>query len=47
MLMFYHDKRLQYYTPPERPDAIYAKKIQELIGGTFGEFWYAEEVSQW
>lgn len=35
--MFYHDKRLQYYTPPERPDPIYAKKIQELIGGTFGE----------
>jgi Mn-containing catalase len=35
--MFYHDKRLQYFTPPERPDAAYAKKIQELIGGTFGE----------
>lgn len=35
--MFYHDKRLQYFTPPERPDAVYAKKIQELIGGTFGE----------
>lgn len=35
--MFYHNKRLQYYTRPERPDPIYAKKIQELIGGTFGE----------
>ncbi|MBD3883464.1 manganese catalase family protein [Phormidium tenue FACHB-886] len=35
--MFYHDKRLQYYTRPDRPDALYAKKIQELIGGTFGE----------
>ncbi|MBD2462610.1 manganese catalase family protein [Oscillatoria sp. FACHB-1407] len=35
--MFYHDKRLQYFTPPERPDPVYAKKIQELIGGTFGE----------
>lgn len=35
--MFYHDKRLQYFTPPERPDAIYAKKMQELIGGVFGE----------
>ncbi|NJR39701.1 MAG: manganese catalase family protein [Leptolyngbyaceae cyanobacterium CSU_1_4] len=35
--MFFHDKRLQYYTRPERPDPIYAKKIQELIGGTFGE----------
>jgi Mn-containing catalase len=35
--MFYHTKRLQYFTPPEKPDPIYAKKIQELIGGTFGE----------
>jgi Mn-containing catalase len=35
--MFYHKKRLQYFTKPERPDPIYAKKIQELIGGTFGE----------
>lgn len=35
--MFYHDKRLQYFTPPEHPDPIYAMKIQELIGGTFGE----------
>jgi Mn-containing catalase len=35
--MFYHTKRLQYFTKPESPDPIYAKKIQELIGGTFGE----------
>lgn len=35
--MFYHEKRLQYFTPPSKPDAIYAMKIQELIGGAFGE----------
>ncbi|NJO78729.1 MAG: manganese catalase family protein [Cyanobacteria bacterium RM1_2_2] len=35
--MFYHQKRLQYYTRPEHPDAVYAKKVQELIGGAFGE----------
>jgi len=35
--MFYHNKRLQYYTKPEQPDPVYAKKLQELIGGTFGE----------
>jgi len=35
--MFYHKKHLQYFTPPEQPDAIYAKKLQELIGGSFGE----------
>ncbi|MBW4498549.1 MAG: manganese catalase family protein [Scytonema hyalinum WJT4-NPBG1] len=35
--MFYHTKRLQYYTPPAKPDPLYAKKVQELIGGVFGE----------
>lgn len=35
--MFFHKKQLQYFTPPQRPDPIYAMKIQELIGGTFGE----------
>jgi Mn-containing catalase len=35
--MFLHKKQLQYFTPPEKPDPIYAKKIQELIGGVFGE----------
>lgn len=35
--MFFHKKQLQYFTPPEQPDPIYAMKIQELIGGVFGE----------
>ncbi len=35
--MFYHEKQLQYFTPPERPDAVYAMKLQELIGGSLGE----------
>lgn len=35
--MFYHKKRLQYFTKPEHPDAVFAKKMQELIGGPFGE----------
>ncbi|MDZ8188226.1 MAG: manganese catalase family protein [Nostoc sp. ChiSLP02] len=35
--MFYHTKKLQYFKPPEKPDPVYAMKIQELIGGTFGE----------
>lgn len=35
--MFYHQKRLQYFTPPTKPDAVYAKKLQELVGGSFGE----------
>ncbi len=35
--MFYHKKQLQYFTPPDRPDPVYAKKLQELIGGPMGE----------
>jgi Mn-containing catalase len=35
--MFRHDKRLQYYTRPDAPDPILAKKMQELIGGVYGE----------
>ncbi len=35
--MFYHTKRLQYEAKPEQPDAVYAHKLQELIGGAWGE----------
>jgi Mn-containing catalase len=35
--MFLHKKRLQYFTPPTKPDPVYATKLQELIGGSMGE----------
>lgn len=35
--MFYHIKELQYNAKPERPDPVYAKKLQEILGGQFGE----------
>jgi Mn-containing catalase len=35
--MYYHVKQLQYNAKPEKPDPIYAKKLQELIGGQYGE----------
>ncbi len=35
--MFFHDKRLQYHAKPERPDPLYARKLQEVLGGQFGE----------
>lgn len=35
--MFYHIKELQYHAKPERPDPVYAKKLQEVLGGQFGE----------
>jgi len=35
--MFFHVKELQYHAKPERPDPLYAKKLQEILGGQFGE----------
>ena len=35
--MFTHDKRLQFEAKPERPDPIMARRVQELIGGQYGE----------
>ncbi|MGD6940563.1 manganese catalase family protein [Cytobacillus gottheilii] len=35
--MFYHIKELQYNAKPERPDPVYAKKLQEILGGQYGE----------
>ncbi len=35
--MFFHVKEMQYQAKPERPDPIYAKKLQEILGGQFGE----------
>lgn len=35
--MFFHDKRMQYRAKPDKPDAVYAKKLQEVLGGQWGE----------
>lgn len=35
--MFFHRKELQYHAKPDAPDAVFAKQVQELIGGQFGE----------
>ncbi|MCU9613513.1 manganese catalase family protein [Caldibacillus lycopersici] len=35
--MFFHIKELQYNAKPERPDPLFAKKLQEVLGGQFGE----------
>lgn len=35
--MFFHIKELQYQARPERPDPVYAKKLQEILGGQMGE----------
>ncbi|WP_087974609.1 manganese catalase family protein [Oceanobacillus rekensis] len=35
--MFFHVKELQYHAKPERPDPTYAARLQEVLGGQFGE----------
>jgi Mn-containing catalase len=35
--MFYHIKELQYRAKPDRPDPLFAKQLQEILGGQFGE----------
>ena len=35
--MFYRVKELQYDAKPEKPDALFARKLQEVLGGQWGE----------
>lgn len=35
--MFFHTKRLQYKAACEKPNPAYAAKLQELVGGQYGE----------
>jgi Mn-containing catalase len=35
--MFFHRQELQYKATPEKPDAVYARKLQEVLGGQYGE----------
>jgi Mn-containing catalase len=35
--MFFRVKELQYQAMPERPDPVYARQLQEILGGQFGE----------
>lgn len=35
--MFFHKQELQFAAKPERPDAVYARKLQEVLGGQYGE----------
>lgn len=35
--MFFHVKELQFKAKPEKPDPIFARKLQEVLGGQYGE----------
>lgn len=35
--MFFHRQELQHKASPDHPDAAYARKLQEVLGGQYGE----------
>lgn len=35
--MFFHRQELQHAATPDQPDAVYARKLQEVLGGQYGE----------
>src|SRR4051794_41938273 len=35
--MFFHKQELQFTTKPDKPDAVYARRMQEILGGQYGE----------
>ncbi|SDE27264.1 manganese catalase family protein [Auraticoccus monumenti] len=35
--MFFHKQELQFKAKPDKPDAVYARKLQEVLGGQYGE----------
>jgi Mn-containing catalase len=35
--MFFHKQELQYKAEPSKPDAVLAHKMQEILGGQYGE----------
>lgn len=35
--MFTHTKKLQHPAKPDRPDPLFAKQMQEILGGQYGE----------
>lgn len=35
--MFFHKQELQFHSTPDKPDAVYARKLQEVLGGQYGE----------
>jgi len=35
--MFFHRQELQHQAKPDQPDAVFARKLQEVLGGQYGE----------
>ncbi|MGT2426082.1 manganese catalase family protein [Amnibacterium kyonggiense] len=43
--MFFHEQELQYTATPAAPDAVYARRMQEILGGQYGEITVAMQYS--
>src|SRR5690606_39850415 len=43
--MFFHKQELQHKASPEKPDAVYARKLQEVLGGQYGDDTVAMQYS--
>ena len=43
--MFFHRQELQHAAKPEKPDAVYARKLQEVLGGQYGEITVAMQYA--
>lgn len=43
--MFFHKQELQFTSTPDKPDAVYARKLQEVLGGQYGEISVAMQYS--
>ncbi|WP_375386835.1 manganese catalase family protein [uncultured Amnibacterium sp.] len=43
--MFFHKQELQYTAKPSKPDAVYARRMQEILGGQYGEITVAMQYS--
>ncbi|MDD9206322.1 manganese catalase family protein, partial [Georgenia sp. 10Sc9-8] len=43
--MYFHKQELQFKANPEKPDAVYARKLQEVLGGQYGEITVAMQYS--
>lgn len=43
--MFLHRQSLQHQSKPDAPDAVYARKLQEVLGGQYGEITVAMQYA--
>src|SRR5205085_10432040 len=43
--VFFHKQELQYTAKPSKPDAVYARRMQEILGGQYGEITVAMQYS--